>query len=178
MRRDPNGGAPLPADRYQLLTVFTDPDAYLPILRAYPRLRVCLAHFGGAGDWHGYLQHPWDAQRDSAEKSWLAKILDLLRSGDYPNLWTDISYTLFTDDTYSYLLKVLLADASVRSRVLFGSDFYVVESANQEERNRAIRIRAILGEDLFTTIAVANPTVFLNGPSAADAGLDHVSVSA
>src|SRR6266566_4068563 len=38
-------------DRPQLLTWFTDPFSYRTLLTNYPRLRVCLAHFGGAGDW-------------------------------------------------------------------------------------------------------------------------------
>jgi uncharacterized protein len=85
----------------------------------------------------------------------------MLRSGEYPGLWTDIAYTLFADDDYVYLLKVLLQDERVRARVLFGSDFYVVESAELEERSRSVRIRAILGEDLFTTIAYDNPRAWL-----------------
>ena len=107
MQEDPISGAPLGLARFELLTLFTDPDSYKPILEAHPKLRICLAHFGGAGDWNRYLQHPWDGDR--ATESWLAKILDMIRSGDYPNLWTDISYTVFADDEYVYLLKVLLS---------------------------------------------------------------------
>jgi hypothetical protein len=92
--------------------------------------------------------------------SWLAKILDLIRDGKHPNLWTDISYTLFADE-YVYLLKVLLSDDRVRSHVLFGSDFYVVENAELEERRRAVRVRAVLGENVFRTIAEVNPNKYL-----------------
>jgi len=113
-----------------------------------------------AGDWGAYLKHPW-IPADRAEESWLSKITDMIHSRDYPNLWTDISFTLFTDDEYVYLLKTLLADPAIRERVLFGSDFYVVENAPLEERRRSIRIRAVLGEDLFKTIAVDNPHAFL-----------------
>ena len=42
------------------------------------------------------------------------------------NLWTDIAYTLFANDEYLYLLKVLMSDERVSSRVLFGSAFYGV----------------------------------------------------
>jgi predicted TIM-barrel fold metal-dependent hydrolase len=166
MRTDPETGEVLNLDREALLTRFTDPDAYVPILRAQPALRLCLAHFGGAGDWAAYLDDPWDAGAAAGRKSWLAKILDMLRSGDFPNLYTDIAYTLFADDEYVYLLKVLLEDESVASHVLFGSDFYVVDQARLEERRRAVRIRAVLGEDLFRTIAEVNPERFL-GPRAA-----------
>ena len=146
------------------MTRFTDPDAYLPILERHPRLRLCLAHFGGAGDWDSYLKHPWESGIDISKKSWLAKILDMIRSGRYPNLWTDIAYTLFADDEYAYLLKVLLSDERVLARTLFGSDFYVVESATLEERRRAVHVRAVLGEDIFWRIADTNPAGFLGFP--------------
>jgi uncharacterized protein len=160
MRTDPVTGDVLDLGRHELLTRFTDPDAYVPLLQRHPRLRVCLAHFGGEGDWNRYLDRPWHAGT-AQEKSWLAKILDMIRSGNYSGLWTDISYTLYADDEHVYLLKVLLTDPKVSGRVLFGSDFYVVENAALEERRRSLRIRAVLGEELFTTIAETNPKAFL-----------------
>jgi predicted TIM-barrel fold metal-dependent hydrolase len=159
MENDPVTGQPLNLTLDGLLTRFTDPDSYRPILTAHPRLRICLAHFGGAGDWGGFIKNPWSS--NPASQSWLTKILEMIRSGNYPNLWTDISYTVFGDDEYVYLLKVLLSDPRISRRVLFGSDFYVVESAKLEERHRAIRIRAVLGEELFTTIARDNPRHYL-----------------
>lgn len=161
MRTDPVSGEVWNDSPFELLTRFTDPDAYLPLLKAHPRLRVCLAHFGGAGDWASYLDHPWQSGMDDSKKSWLAKIIDMLKSELYPNLWTDISYTLFANDEYLYLLQVLLSDPRIRSRVLFGSDFYVVENAELEERRRSLRIRAVLGEQLFRTISQANPNTYL-----------------
>jgi uncharacterized protein len=117
MEVNPNTGERLALGTDDLLALFTDPDAYVPILKAHPKLRFCLAHFGGAGDWRRYIEQPWDFRPDSANKSWLAKILDMLRSGEYPGLWTDIAYTLFAHDDYVYLLKVLLQDERVRARV-------------------------------------------------------------
>jgi predicted TIM-barrel fold metal-dependent hydrolase len=161
MRTDPVTGELLNTGRFELLTRFTDPDAYVPLLEKYPRLRICLAHFGGAGDWRSYLDRPWHSGGDTAKKSWLAKILDMLRSGKYPNLWTDISYTLYANDEHVYLLKVLLSDPKVSNHVLFGSDFYVVENAELEERRRSVRLRAVLGEQVFSTLARENPRRFL-----------------
>jgi uncharacterized protein len=161
MRTDPVSGKRLNLGRFELLTLFTDPDAYLPLLEKYPRLRICLAHFGGAGDWTRYLDKPWHSTTDPATKSWLAKILDMLRSKKYPGLWTDVSYTLYANDEHVYLLKALLSDPRVSSRVLFGSDFYVVENAELEERRRSVRLRAVIGEELFNTIARQNPREFL-----------------
>jgi predicted TIM-barrel fold metal-dependent hydrolase len=160
MLTDPVTGDVLALGRYELLERFTDPEAYVPLLEKHRDLRVCLAHFGGHHDWTRYLDKPWHSE-SGQEKSWLAKILDLIRSGDYPGLWTDISYTTYAKEEHVYLLKVLLSDPKVARRVLFGSDFYVVENAELEERRRSVRIRAVLGEDLFDEIARKNPREFL-----------------
>ena len=48
--------------------------------------------------------------------------------------------------------------------MLFGSDFYVVENAELEERRTSVRVRAVLGEDLFRTIAHDNPREYLGDP--------------
>jgi predicted TIM-barrel fold metal-dependent hydrolase len=161
MRIDPETGGRLGLGREALLTFFTDPEAYVPILDARPTLTLCLAHFGGAGDWEDFLDDPWDATSPAGKKSWLAKIMDLIKSGKYENLYTDISYTIFANDEYLYLLEVLLSDERLARRVLYGSDFYVVESAELEERRRSVRVRAVLGEELWQAIAHDNPRSYL-----------------
>jgi uncharacterized protein len=163
MQKDPVTGHQLNLGREELLTLFTDPDSYKPILDANPTLRLCLAHFGGAGDWQKYLDRPWDPTRDDdrAQMSWLSTILDMLKSGKYENLYVDVAFTVFADDEFVHLLKVLLVDERVRSRVLFGSDFYVVEDAKIEERRLGVRMRSVLGEELFRTISRVNPRNWL-----------------
>ena len=161
MQTDPETGDQLGMGTKELLTYFTDPDRYVPILEAHPSLRLCLAHFGGAGDWATYFEQPWDPSARATPENWLAKTMDMLRSGDHENLYVDISYTLFADDENVHLLKVLIADENVRARVLFGSDFYVVESAKIDERQLSVRARSVLGEDLFRVIAEDNPARYL-----------------
>lgn len=155
MRRDPETGDQLDLDRLELLDLFTEPTACAPILEKHPALKLCLAHFGGAEEWDKYIATAGSRQ------NWLAQILEMMRSGDYPNLYTDISFTLFVKEGYVDLLKELLSDERVAPRVLFGSDFYVVDRAQLAEQARSIRIREVLGEALFRTIAVDNPQQFL-----------------
>ena len=85
----------------------------------------------------------------------------MLKSGKYENLYVDVAFTVFADDEFVHLLKVLLVDERVRSRVLFGSDFYVVEDAKIEERRLGVRMRSVLGEELFRTISRVNPRSYL-----------------
>jgi predicted TIM-barrel fold metal-dependent hydrolase len=85
----------------------------------------------------------------------------------YPNLYTDISYTIFMPrirglyiDLVDYL-KVLLSSPNIRESVLFGSDYYMVEQEEITEKESSILLRSRLGEDLFKQIAYTNPKKFL-----------------
>nr|MBP7694102.1 amidohydrolase family protein [Anaerolineales bacterium] len=117
---------------------FAHPRHYAAILRRFPRLRVCLAHFGGGEEWERHLRAEVEPAGD--ERAWVRWIADLIRSGQYPGLYTDISYTVFSPgsvrwpfDYFDYL-KVLLADPRLRERVLFGSDFYMVTLERMTEK--------------------------------------------
>jgi len=144
-----------------LLQSYTDPDNYKRILNDFPDLRVCLAHFGGDAEWEAYLQNPWVETSDERTKNWVSKIMDMMKSGDYPNLYTDTSYTIFRFEANIKVLKVLLTNDRVRSQVLFGSDFYMVEIEKLQERRLSIYLRAELGEELFWQIAEQNPKRYL-----------------
>jgi predicted TIM-barrel fold metal-dependent hydrolase len=140
---------------------FTDPDNYKAIMEKYPNLRICMGHCGGDEDWQRYLNDPWDENSSATSKSWLSKILDIMRSGEFPNLYADVSYTIFKIEEHSQILKVLLQDDKVKTQILFGSDFYMVEQEEFLERRLAMSLRATLGEDLFTQIAETNPRQYL-----------------
>jgi predicted TIM-barrel fold metal-dependent hydrolase len=146
----------------------------------YKNLKICLAHWGNGDDWHNYLDNPWletsfrkknsewcaleldnwiiDESKTYKNFSWFTIICNLIRK--YPNVYTDISYTL-NDTTLIPLLKMILeSNKDIRERVLFGTDFYLVSKAISE-RAFAINIRAALGVDLFEQIAVTNAERFL-----------------
>lgn len=136
---------------------FTHPDNYKRVMEAYPKLRVCLAHFGGKGEW----KRQFNKSYESNDPTWFTKICELLRSESYPNLYVDISYTIFSFQENVPMLKVLLEDDKIISKVLFGSDFYMVESEKYSEKRFSIDLRASLGEDKFWQIANTNPKNYL-----------------
>ena len=150
--------------------ILADPDNYLEVLQAFPKLKLCLAHFGGDSEWKRFLDDPWDPHAANPhKKAWISKIIDMIyrddENGDpqFPNLYVDVSYTSFNNETRAYL-KVLLdkpENQRLRARVLFGSDFYVLQT-EISERAFAISLRAFLGEVLFDQIARENPKKFLN----------------
>ncbi|MEQ8337543.1 MAG: amidohydrolase family protein [Cyclobacteriaceae bacterium] len=141
---------------------FTEPENYRQVLKDFPKLKICLAHFGGDIEWDKYLFESWDPN-GSAEKSWLATIVDLMK--EFPNLYTDISSTLFKTEEYFPLLNVLLEDSKINKQILFGSDYYMVERDKLRERDMSIRIRANLGPAKFKLIANDNPVKFLELPA-------------
>jgi predicted TIM-barrel fold metal-dependent hydrolase len=131
----------------------------------YRNLRLCLAHFGGSEEWARHLR---GRARGNEEEAWVRTIYEMIASGNYPNLYTDISYTVFTPkvqglfiDLVDYL-KVLLSHPLVRKRVLFGSDYYMVERESISEKEVSLLLRSRLGEDLYRQIAYANPREFLS----------------
>jgi predicted TIM-barrel fold metal-dependent hydrolase len=142
----------------------------------YQTLKFCLAHFGGADEWIKHLKgRPRDDRPDTEaneekrkkEQAWVRTIYEMIASGNYPNLYTDISYTIFTPkveglylDLIDYL-KVLMTHPLVRKRVLFGSDYYMVERESVSEKEASILLRSRLGEDLYKQIAYTNPREFL-----------------
>ena len=145
---------------YRQTASYTKPDNYIEIMEKYPKLRVCLAHFGGMDQWEQYLYNPRKREKSN---NWLSKILDMMRSGKYPNLFADISYTIFRFEENVNILKVLLTDEHIRTQVLFGSDYYMVETERFSEKRLSMYVRATLGEDLFRQIAEINPEKYLFG---------------
>ncbi len=149
------------ADRY------TEPEAFIPVLRAHPKLQICLAHFGGQRDWQAYANPDQDDPLDDAHnRNWQVAIRRMIGSGRYPGLWTDISYTLFQFEDYAPFLKMFLrgdddASALLRSRVLFGSDYYMTRQEKLSEKAVCIRLRNALGEEVFRQMAEENPARWL-----------------
>ena len=148
----------------------------------YSNLKMCIGHWGSGPDWHRYLENDWadvyeitkgescpalllknwHVNSKDAYKNftWFTIIYELLRNRKYPNLYTDISYTLH-DATLLPMLKMMLeSDEDVKKHVLFGTDFYMV-SKSVSERSYSISLRAALGEELFEQIAIVNAKEFL-----------------
>ncbi len=156
MRRHPkNGKVFTERSNHTFANHFTAPDNYTYLLEDFPRLKVCLAHYGGDDEWHRYLRDPWPG--DNVRESWLSVISELMR--DHPNVYADISYTAADRELWP-LLKVLLNTPRLQDRVLFGSDFYMVR-IKTKERAFTIDLRAAVGEAEFQRMAVTNATEFL-----------------
>lgn len=139
-------------NKMELCAHFAHPSNYIPVLEKYPNLKLSLAHWGSEISWEGYMNNPSD------KNNWLYIINDMLLK--YPNLYTDVSFSLNNQEYFS-VLKVLLEDEQLRKKVLFGSDFYMVQTASAEKRF-SFDLRAYLGEELWSQISFKNPINFLD----------------
>ena len=135
----------------ELSSTLTHPKNYKYVLEEFPDLKICLAHFGSDYYWNRYLTYPGE------EDNWFVIIKQMIE--DYPNLYTDISFTLNNRDFFP-LLNVILENQSIREKVLFGSDYYMV-SSNTDERRFGIELRSFIGEEKFDYIANINAKRFL-----------------
>lgn len=137
--------------RGELCAHFTDPQNWSFVMDDFSKLRVCLAHFGSAYYMKRFLNNPGSGE------NWFLSIKSMIYK--YDNLYTDVSFTMNNTDYFS-LLKVMLADNVLKSRILFGSDYYMVETETTERRF-GIDLRAFIGEEYFDEIARINPERFL-----------------
>ena len=118
---------------------FMHPNNYKVVLKDFPNLKICLAHFGSGNEWDNIIH----------------KMMP-----DYPSLFVDISYVLYTQERWAYLKVLLSTDNVFRNRCLFGSDYYM-DSVEGDEKQFSIQLRGYLGEDLWKQIAEINPRRFL-----------------
>ena len=73
--------------------------------------------------------------------NFLLALREMIESGEFPNLWTDVSYTLFQSEAFLPFLRLFLKHPRVRARTLFGSDFYMTRQEDLSERAMAVRLR-------------------------------------
>ncbi len=135
----------------ELCANFTHPLNYIDVIERFPKLKICFAHFGSQYYWDKYIHHP------EQENNWVRIIRNLCIR--YPNFYTDISF-IMADTKYFSLMKVFMADEVLSKKILFGSDYYMVE-VESNERRFGLDLRAYLGEENFHKISVTNPEAFL-----------------
>lgn len=139
-------------NKKHLCANFAYPENYRPVLKDFPNLKICLAHFGSVSYWEEFLDHP------NEKENWFNIIRSMIE--EYDNLYTDLSFTMNNRDLFP-LIKILLENSKLAEKVLFGSDYYMVET-EASERRFGLDFRAFIGEQHFSQIAQKNPKQFLN----------------
>lgn len=140
---------------YDFAKYLNHPDNYTYILEKYPKLKINLAHFGGNEEWNNYLDI--SDENFKKERNWYSIIRKMIVK--YENVYADISFTVYDDKLYP-LLRNLLKTPQVQNRILFGSDFYMLQK-DYTERRFGIDVRGYLNDQEFWMIAEENPKTFL-----------------
>jgi predicted TIM-barrel fold metal-dependent hydrolase len=123
----------------ELCSYFTHPLGYKFVMDKHPNLKISLAHFGRQTEWDGIIKDMMEV---------------------YPNLYTDVSYSMYNEDNWAPLKINLITNDKLRNHCLFGSDFYM-NAIECTEKQFDIKFRAYLGEELWSQISTINPTNFL-----------------
>ncbi len=142
------------SSKRDICNIFSHPNNYHRMLQEFPNLNVCLAHFGGDTEWERYMD---DSPDINYKENWFNIIKNIVKV--YPNAYTDLAYTM-QNNSLCCILKVHLSDINYQKKILFGSDYYMVQQSGHEKQF-SIDLRCFLGEELFTLISETNPKEFL-----------------
>ncbi len=153
--------------------------------RGLSHLKICFGHFGGEDEWsqffekdrtnygHQLIQHPnqgIDFLKTNGKTvqgkpeqlwktaDWYSIICSLMLQ--HKNVYADISYILHGDLEIMPLLRSTLQHPTLKTRVLYGSDFFVVRN-HKSDKNMLADIKGGLLRDEFDQIARKNPVDYL-----------------
>ncbi len=117
--------------------LFSHPENYIPVLEAFPKLKLCLAHMGGTTEFVDTVNPAIQKRRQlEGGRKWLDHIQEMMST--YPYLYTDISYTLsdFKNSDILTIAENFLGNPqepnALGHRVLFGTDFFMTEQESKE----------------------------------------------
>jgi len=129
---------------------FNDPKHWETVLQRFPKLRLNLAHFGGFEEIEKFF--------DGSDKSWVHRIISLMQR--YPNVYSDIAFSLFRAKYHPNLRNLLETNQLVRERLMYGSDYYMV-TLEGHFRGIKSRFETNMGSEIMKTLSVDNPKKFL-----------------
>jgi len=139
---------------------FADPRNYHLVLKQFPQLKLCMAHFGGDESIGEYIDQQKKGTPDST--NWHHLICEILKN--YPNTYADVSYALWKETVWPRMRECIDKPADgvrdISDRILFGTDYYMTIQ-QESEVNLVNNFRKAVGNDRFRKIAVDNPVRFL-----------------
>jgi predicted TIM-barrel fold metal-dependent hydrolase len=144
----------------------------------FSKLKICIGHFGGEDEWAIYkkqqsttsttyksvytfepldIHQPW-LGNSLQRYNWLTIIKELIRK--YSNVYADISFILHDKSIYP-ILKSMLKDRTLRHKILYGTDFYVVATV-VDEPELIVMMKKYLTEAEIKLISYDNALKFLS----------------
>ena len=135
---------------------FTKPENFVEILEQekYRNLKICFAHFGGSSE----ILKSKKSGSDTPETNFYLNIKKLMEK--YPNVYTDISYTLSKMKKVKSFIIPDIQNPVFRNRILFGTDFFMTIQEKSEKRLVNEFLDQISTDD-FNQIAKTNANYYL-----------------
>jgi predicted TIM-barrel fold metal-dependent hydrolase len=136
---------------------FTEPDNYHHVLKMFPKLKICLGHYGG------------ENEMLKSKPNWYSRVRELIVNHEY--VYTDVSFSLHNTSVFP-LIHADINDSNNKDlgdKILFGTDYFVVEK-NKDEAQLRDQLRDFLEHadkrmgisiSSFDRIASVNPGEFL-----------------
>ncbi len=142
--------------------VLNHPKIWNKVLDKFKNLRLNLAHFGGSGQLHNYINFLEGKKPDYESYSWAETILSFLKKNEFTNFYTDLSCFAETDGMTLSLFKQKLFDTNpdIQSNVLYGSDFYL-DMLNVESFEDYLNMFVTEFNNDFDKISISNNKEFL-----------------
>lgn len=138
----------------QWCNIYTHPESYMPVLRKYPKLKLCFAHLGGINEVNPFSGY---SVKDYLGPNWYSLLKTLLTDPAYPNIYADISYTLSDSKALQIIQSQVATD-----RLLYGTDFYMTEQEETHEPGLLTNFNKIFGNPIDQQkMAYSNPVTYL-----------------
>lgn len=106
---------------------FTNPTHWEEVLKKFKSLKLCFAHFGGSSQILASRN-----TNATTENNFYLKIKQLLSNPNYPNVYTDISYTISDIKKIKPEIFSILNDEVLSTKLLFGTDYYLTIQEKRE----------------------------------------------
>lgn len=129
---------------------FNHPKNWEAVLEKFPRLRLNLAHFGGFEQWYRFSK--------GENNTWPSRIMDFMHR--YPNVYADLSFSNVYPVAYNIMRDRLEHDDVVRSRVLYGYDYYMCV-VRGHFRSLRRDFESAMGNNIIREISIDNTRKFL-----------------
>ncbi len=139
---------------------FTDPDNYRQVLSKYPKLKICIAHYGGSTEIERFYGKRKKKDEVNGLGNFYEKTRKLLEDKKFPNVRTDISYTLAANKIFPELIADI-KNSDLRDNILFGTDYFMT-IIEKNERKLVSEFRQAIDAKDFSQIANANVKSYLN----------------
>jgi predicted TIM-barrel fold metal-dependent hydrolase len=146
-------------EEYWFSEHYVSPRAWREVLKKpeYKKLRLSLAHFGG--DLPEFSN--WTRKAGPSSDGWDEELFRM--TGEFENVYVDISYFIFDDRKAARLRQALADHPHLRDKILFGTDWWMIEMSGLDYKKYVEQARQALDgidPELWQRFSWINPVRF------------------